>query len=74
MTDLHYISACCTANLTFECIFYQNDKTSNAVGTCKSASWAGLKNLLFGGGGGKRKKVHTIKNEHLSRLGNLLRF
>ena len=76
MTDLHYISACCTANLTFECIFFiKMTKRVMLWGRANQRGWAGLKNLLFGGGGGKKKKkVHTIKNEHLSRLREFITF
>ena len=76
MTDLHYIAACATANLIFECVFFiQMAKRVMLWGRANQRGWAGLKNLLFGGGKrGKKKKSHTIKTEHLVKIREFIAF
>ena len=68
MTDLHYLSATCTAGLTYETVYFiQKSKRLLLWGRANQRGWAGLKDLLFARKK-KKVKIHTVNREDIHRV------
>ncbi len=75
MTDLHYLAACCTANLTYEVVYLiKESKRILLWGRANQRGWAGLKNFLFAGKKQKKVKIHSVNNEDIQRLREFISF